>query len=35
AIAEGDATDDLVSPAKKKRVMRGTTGRSLLQGGST
>ncbi|MCI49926.1 hypothetical protein A2U01_0071170, partial [Trifolium medium] len=34
-IAEGDATDDLLSPVKKKRVTRSTTRRSLpLQGGS-
>ncbi|MCI52636.1 hypothetical protein A2U01_0073882, partial [Trifolium medium] len=35
ATAEGDATDSLLSPAKKKRVTRSNTGRSLLQGGST
>ncbi|MCI74357.1 hypothetical protein A2U01_0095621, partial [Trifolium medium] len=36
ATTEGDATDDLLSPAKKKRVTRSTTGRSLLlQGGNS
>ncbi|MCI11419.1 hypothetical protein A2U01_0032519 [Trifolium medium] len=35
ATAEGDTTDALVNPAKKKRAMRSNTGRSLLQGGST
>ncbi|MCI44414.1 hypothetical protein A2U01_0065653, partial [Trifolium medium] len=36
ATAEGDATDDLLSPAKKTRVSRSTTGRSLpLQGGNS
>ncbi|MCI66642.1 hypothetical protein A2U01_0087900, partial [Trifolium medium] len=35
ATAEGDATDALLSPAKKKRATRSSTGRSLLQGRST
>ncbi|MCI43604.1 hypothetical protein A2U01_0064842, partial [Trifolium medium] len=35
ATAEGDSTDALPNPAKKKRATRNTTGRSLLQGGST
>ncbi|MCI86244.1 hypothetical protein A2U01_0107524, partial [Trifolium medium] len=36
ATAEGDATDALLSPAKKNRATRSTTGRSLpLQGGSS
>ncbi|MCI42333.1 hypothetical protein A2U01_0063570, partial [Trifolium medium] len=30
ATAEGDATNDLLNPAKKKRVTGSTTGRSLL-----
>ncbi|MCI58065.1 hypothetical protein A2U01_0079318, partial [Trifolium medium] len=30
-----DAADALLNPAKKKRGTRSTTGRSLLQGGST
>ncbi|MCI83063.1 hypothetical protein A2U01_0104338, partial [Trifolium medium] len=35
ASAEGEETYALVHPAKKKRVTRSNTGRSLLQGGST
>ncbi|MCI72396.1 hypothetical protein A2U01_0093659, partial [Trifolium medium] len=35
ALAEGDETDALVHPAKKKRATMSNTGRSLLQGGST
>ncbi|MCI83451.1 hypothetical protein A2U01_0104727, partial [Trifolium medium] len=36
ATAEGDATDAILRPAKKKRVTRSTTGRYLpLQGGSS
>ncbi|MCI61116.1 hypothetical protein A2U01_0082372, partial [Trifolium medium] len=35
AAAGNDATDALLGPAKKKRVTRSTTGRSILQGGST
>ncbi|MCI60319.1 hypothetical protein A2U01_0081574, partial [Trifolium medium] len=35
ATYEGDAADDILSPAKKKRATRSTTGRSLLlQGGN-
>ncbi|MCI51537.1 hypothetical protein A2U01_0072781, partial [Trifolium medium] len=34
--AEGDAADDLLGPAKKKRLTKSTTGRSLLhQGGNS
>ncbi|MCI53039.1 hypothetical protein A2U01_0074285, partial [Trifolium medium] len=35
ATTEGDASDALLSPAKKKRATRSSTGRSLLQGEST
>ncbi|MCI70993.1 hypothetical protein A2U01_0092256, partial [Trifolium medium] len=35
ATAEGDATEALLNPAKKKRATRSNTGRSLLQGGTT
>ncbi|MCI86434.1 hypothetical protein A2U01_0107715, partial [Trifolium medium] len=35
AAAGNDAIDALLGPAKKKRATRSTTGRSLLQGGST
>ncbi|MCI51456.1 hypothetical protein A2U01_0072700, partial [Trifolium medium] len=34
AIAEKEATDVPLNPAKKKRVTRSNTGRALLQGGS-
>ncbi|MCI39152.1 hypothetical protein A2U01_0060383, partial [Trifolium medium] len=35
ATAGSAAADALLGPAKKKRTTRSTTGRSLLQGGST
>ncbi|MCI74032.1 hypothetical protein A2U01_0095296, partial [Trifolium medium] len=36
APAEGDAADDFVNPAKKKRATRSSIGRSqLLQGGNS
>ncbi|MCI62869.1 hypothetical protein A2U01_0084126, partial [Trifolium medium] len=35
AAADGDETDALAHPVKKKRVTRSNTRRSLLQGGST
>ncbi|MCI70841.1 hypothetical protein A2U01_0092104, partial [Trifolium medium] len=34
AIAEGDPSEALPGPAKKKRGTRSNTGRTLLQGGS-
>ncbi|MCI41343.1 hypothetical protein A2U01_0062576, partial [Trifolium medium] len=35
ATADGDETDTLVHPVKKRRATRSNIGRSLLQGGST
>ncbi|MCI88426.1 hypothetical protein A2U01_0109713, partial [Trifolium medium] len=35
ATADGDETDALVPPVKKKRATRSNIGRSLLQGEST
>ncbi|MCI85070.1 hypothetical protein A2U01_0106349, partial [Trifolium medium] len=34
AIGEGDPSEALPGPAKKKRGTRSNTGRALLQGGS-
>ncbi|MCI90588.1 hypothetical protein A2U01_0111882, partial [Trifolium medium] len=34
ATADGDETDALVHPVKKKRATRSNTGRALLQSGS-
>ncbi|MCI86470.1 hypothetical protein A2U01_0107751, partial [Trifolium medium] len=35
ATAESDTTDAPPNPPKKKKATRSTTGRALLQGGST